>query len=165
MVRVLLIMGSDSDWQIMKKAAQTLKDFHIEFEVHVASAHRTTDRALLLAREAEKRGVEVIIAGAGAAAHLPGVLAAVTPLPVIGVPINATPLQGVDALYAIVQMPSGIPVAAVAIDGAKNAALLAVQILGVGDKSLREKIVRFKEEMAQEVEAKNSKIQNLLLEI
>lgn len=165
MVRVLLIMGSDSDWQIMKKAAQTLKDFHIEFEVHVASAHRTTDRALLLAREAEKRGVEVIIAGAGAAAHLPGVLAAVTPLPVIGVPINATPLQGVDALYAIVQMPSGIPVAAVAIDGAKNAALLAVQILGVGDKSLREKIVRFKEEMAQEVEAKNSKIQNLLLEM
>lgn len=164
MVKVLLVMGSDSDWQVMKKAAQTLKDFQIEFEVQVASAHRTTDRALRLAREAEERGVEVIIAGAGAAAHLPGVLAAVTPLPVIGVPINATALQGVDALYAIVQMPSGIPVATVAIDGAKNAALLAVQILATGDKSLRKKIVKYKEEMAREVEDKNTKIQNKLRE-
>lgn len=165
MVKVLLVMGSDSDWPVMKKAAQTLKEFNVEFEVHVASAHRTTERALLLAREADKRGVEVIIAGAGAAAHLPGVLAAVTPLPVIGVPINATPLMGVDALYSIVQMPSGIPVAAVAIDGAKNAALLAVQILSVGDKSIRAKIVRYKEDMAQEVEAKNNKIQNQLEEL
>lgn len=165
MTKVLIVMGSDSDWPVMKKAAQTLKEFDIEFEVHVASAHRTPDRALLLAGEAAKRGVEVIIAGAGAAAHLPGVLAAVTPLPVIGVPINATPLMGADALYAIVQMPSGIPVAAVAIDGAKNAALLAVQILGVGDKSIREKMVRFKEDMKAEVEAKNTKIQNQLKEL
>lgn len=165
MVKVLVVMGSDSDWPVMKKAASTLKEFNVDFEVHVASAHRTTDKALHLANNADKRGVEVIIAGAGAAAHLPGVLAAVTPLPVIGVPINATPLTGVDALYSIVQMPSGIPVAAVAIDGAKNAALLAVQILSVGDKSLREKIIKYKEDMAQEVEAKNNKIQNQLKEL
>lgn len=165
MVQVLVVMGSDSDWNVMKKCAETLKEFGVEYEVHVASAHRTTDRALELAQKAAGRGVEVIIAGAGAAAHLPGVLAAVTPLPVIGVPLNATPLQGVDALYAIVQMPAGIPVAAVAVDGAKNAALLAVQILGVKENALRDKIVAYKQKMAGEVAAKDAKIKELNAQI
>jgi len=159
MKEVLIIMGSDSDWPVMKKAAQALQEFNVEYEVHVASAHRTTDQALELAREAAGRGIEVIIAGAGAAAHLPGVLAALTPLPVIGVPLNATGLQGMDALYSIVQMPSGVPVATVAIDGAKNAALLAVQILGVKNKGLRERFVQYKQQMAREVAAKNEKVQ------
>lgn len=161
MKKVMIIMGSDSDWTVMKKAAQTLREFAVEYEVHVASAHRTPDRALGLASSALDRGIEVIIAGAGAAAHLPGVLAAVTPLPVIGIPINATSMQGLDALYAIVQMPSGIPVATVAIDGAKNAALLAVQMLGIKDKALQGKILSYKQQMAAEVEAKNEKIQKL----
>ena len=161
MTEVLIIMGSDSDWPVMKKAAETLREFNVGFEVYVASAHRSTDQALELAREAAGRGIEVIIAGAGAAAHLPGVLAAQTPLPVIGVPLNATSLQGMDALCAIVQMPSGIPVATVAIDGAKNAALLAVQILGLKNRDLREKFIRFKEKMAAEVAVKNGKIQEM----
>ncbi len=161
MKKVLIVMGSDSDWPIMKKAAQTLREFDIGYEINVASAHRTPDLALGLAKQAAERGIDVIIAGAGAAAHLPGVLAAVTPLPVIGVPINATSLAGKDALYAIVQMPSGIPVAAVAIDGAKNAALLAVQILSTGNEELRIKIVEYKKKLAAEVQEKNKKIQHL----
>lgn len=165
MKQVLIVMGSDSDWPIMKKCIQTLQEFAIGFEVHVASAHRTTEKALSLAREADQAGIEVIIAGAGAAAHLPGVLAAVTPLPVIGIPINATALSGVDALYAMVQMPSGIPVATVAIDGAKNAALLAVEILGIKDKKIREKIVQYKKQMALEVDEKDEKIQRLVGEL
>lgn len=160
--QVLIIMGSDSDWSIMEKTIITLREFGVGYEVHVASAHRTTDRALSLARDAYEEGFEVIIAGAGAAAHLPGVLAAVTPLPVIGVPINATALQGLDALYAMVQMPSGIPVATVAIDGAKNAAILAVQILGVKEGALRQKLLAYKEKMAVEVATKDEKIQNLI---
>jgi 5-(carboxyamino)imidazole ribonucleotide mutase len=158
-------MGSDSDWPVMKNAAKTLGDFGIEYEVHVASAHRTTSEALELARQAHHRGVDVIIAGAGAAAHLPGVLAAVTPLPVIGVPICATSLQGQDALLAIVQMPSGVPVATVAIDGAKNGALLAVQMLGIKDSSLREKFMNFKAQMAAEVREKNLRIQEQVKEL
>lgn len=165
MKEVLIIMGSDSDWPVMKKAAQTLKEFEVDFEITVASAHRTTDRALSLAQEAEARGFEVIIAGAGAAAHLPGVLAAVTTLPVIGIPINATPLQGLDALYSIVQMPSGIPVAAVAVDGSKNAALLALQILGLKHKELRERFALYKTQLAAEVRAKDEKIQKLASEL
>jgi 5-(carboxyamino)imidazole ribonucleotide mutase len=160
--QILIIMGSDSDWSVMEKAILTLREFGVSFAVRVASAHRTTERALSLARDAAKEGFEVIIAGAGAAAHLPGVLAAVTPLPVIGVPINATALQGQDALYAMVQMPSGIPVATVAIDGAKNAAILAVQILGIKQLELREKLLAYKEKMATEVMTKDEKIQNLL---
>jgi 5-(carboxyamino)imidazole ribonucleotide mutase len=163
--QVLVIMGSDSDWSIMKKTLITLKEFAIGYEVHVASAHRTTDCALQLAREAEQKGFAVIIAGAGAAAHLPGVLAAVTPLPVIGIPINSTALQGVDALYAMVQMPAGIPVATVAIDGAKNAALLALRILSVQDNALRQKLIEYKEQLAAEVTRKDEKIQNLVREI
>ncbi len=165
MTQVLIIMGSDSDWPIMKKAAETLRDFAIEYEVHVASAHRTTARALALAGDAADRGIEVIIAGAGGAAHLPGVLAAQTPLPVIGVPLNATSLQGVDALYAIVQMPAGIPVAAVSIDGAKNAALLAIQILAIKDKTIRQKVVDYRCSIAHEVETKNESIQKLAKEL
>lgn len=161
MKQVLIVMGSDSDWPVMKKAAQTLRDFGIEYEIRVASAHRSTGFALQLAAEAAGRGIEVIIAGAGAAAHLPGILAAVTPLPVIGVPISATSLQGKDALYSIVQMPPGIPVATVAIDGAKNAALLAVQIMGVKDKQLQEKMVAYKQEMSGEVAKKDKLIQQL----
>jgi 5-(carboxyamino)imidazole ribonucleotide mutase len=163
--KVLVIMGSDSDWPIMKKALVILKEFAVDYEAHVASAHRTMERALQLAREAHQKNFEVIIAGAGAAAHLPGVLAAVTPLPVIGIPINATALQGVDALYAMVQMPSGIPVATVAIDGAKNAALLAIQILGVKDSTLRQKLIEYKEQLAVEVAKKDEKIQNLVKEL
>jgi len=163
--KVMIVMGSDSDWAVMKKAAQTLREFEVEYEIHVASAHRTTSRALELAEGAVGRGIEIIIAGAGAAAHLPGVLAAVTPLPVIGIPINATSLHGIDALYAIVQMPSGIPVATVAVDGAKNAALLAVQMLGIKHTDLREKMVQFKLQMASEVDAKNEKVQQLNREL
>jgi len=160
--QVLVIMGSDSDWHVMENAVVILEQFAVNYEVHVASAHRTTERALALARQADHQGFDVIIAGAGAAAHLPGVLAAVTPLPVIGVPINATALQGVDALYAMVQMPSGIPVATVAIDGAKNAALLALQILGVKDHAFRKKICEYKSQLAEEVSLKDKKIQELI---
>lgn len=161
----MVIMGSDSDWPVMKKAVETLREFGVAFEAHVASAHRTTEQALDLARKAHEEGFAVIIAGAGAAAHLPGVLAAVTPLPVIGVPINGTALQGVDALYAMVQMPSGIPVATVAIDGAKNAALLAVQILSIKENRLRQQLIEYKRKMAAEVKAKDEKIQKLVAEL
>jgi phosphoribosylaminoimidazole carboxylase PurE protein len=157
--KVLIIMGSDSDWDVMKQAALTLYKFDVPFEVHVASAHRTPERVLALSKEAHTRGVEVIIAGAGAAAHLPGVAAAMTPLPVIGVPINATALMGTDALYAMVQMPSGVPVATVALDGASNAALLAVQILGIGDAELRNRFIRFKGAMAEDVSVKHANVQ------
>ena len=132
--KVGIVMGSDSDLKIMQDAVKVLRDFGVESELVVASAHRTPYKALQYAETAEERGIEVIIAGAGAAAHLGGVLAAVTPLPVIGVPINATALNGLDALYAMVQMPSGIPVATVAINGAKNAGILAAQILSVKDQ-------------------------------
>jgi len=158
-------MGSDSDWAIMKKSLEILREFGVGYVVHVASAHRTTNRALELARSAHQEGFEVIIAGAGAAAHLPGVLAAVTPLPVIGIPINATALQGVDALYAIVQMPSGIPVATVAIDGSKNAALLAIQMLSIKYEELREKIMKYKDKMVSEVAVKDEKVQALVREM
>lgn len=158
-------MGSDSDWPVMKKALEVLRKFGVGFEARVASAHRTTEQALELAKKAHEVGYSVIIAGAGAAAHLPGVLAAVTPLPVIGVPINGTALQGVDALYAMVQMPSGIPVATVAIDGAKNAALLAVQILSVKENKLRQQLIEYKRKMAAEVKAKDEKIQKLVAEL
>jgi 5-(carboxyamino)imidazole ribonucleotide mutase len=158
-------MGSDSDWPVMKKSLETLREFGVAFEAHVASAHRTTEQALELARKAHEEGFAVIIAGAGAAAHLPGVLAAVTPLPVIGVPLNGTALQGVDALYAMVQMPSGIPVATVAIDGAKNAALLAIQILSIKENRLRQQLIEYKRKMAAEVKAKDDKIQKLVAEL
>lgn len=157
--KVAVIMGSDSDYPIMKKTLQVMDDFGIPYEVLVASAHRTTDKALDYVVSAKDRGIQVIVAGAGAAAHLPGVLAAKTTLPVIGVPINATALAGVDALYAIVQMPSGVPVATVAIDGAKNAGLLAVQMLALADEGLAEALLSYKEAMAAEVETKDQRLQ------
>ncbi|MGI6224784.1 MAG: 5-(carboxyamino)imidazole ribonucleotide mutase [Peptococcales bacterium] len=159
-----IVMGSDSDLPIMQEAAKVLKAFGVGFELIVASAHRTPYKALRYAEKAEENGLEVIIAGAGAAAHLPGVLAAVTPLPVIGVPINATSLQGIDSLYAIVQMPSGIPVATVAINGAKNAGLLAVQILSLKYPELRKQFKDYKEKLAQEVELKAKKVKNSVIE-
>ena len=154
--KVGIVMGSDSDLKIMQDAVKVLREFGIESELVVASAHRTPYKALQYAESAEERGLEVIIAGAGAAAHLGGVLAAVTTLPVIGVPINATALNGVDALYAMVQMPSGIPVATVAIDGAVNAALLAVQILAVEDRGLAEKLEAHRDAGAEKAMAANA---------
>ena len=156
--KVAIVMGSDNDFEIMEKAYEVLKDFCVESEVIVASAHRTPYRALKYAEEAKDRGIKVIIAGAGAAAHLGGVLAAVTTLPVIGVPIDATPLKGVDSLYSIVQMPSGVPVASVAINGAKNAGILALQILALSDDNIQNKLIEFKEKMAQEVIEKSEKV-------
>ena len=162
--KVGIVMGSDSDLKIMQDAVKVLRDFGVESELVVASAHRTPYKALQYAESAEERGIEVIIAGAGAAAHLGGVLAAVTPLPVIGVPINATALNGLDALYAMVQMPSGIPVATVAINGANNAGILAAQILSVKEPELRKQLKAYKEKMAQEVEAKNQRVQEAVIE-
>lgn len=161
--KVGIVMGSDSDLKIMQDAAKILREFGIESELIVASAHRTPYKALQYAETAEERGIEVIIAGAGAAAHLGGVLAAVTTLPVIGVPINATALNGLDALYAMVQMPSGIPVATVAINGAKNAGILAAQILSVKEPELRKQLKDYKEKMAQEVEIKNQRVQEAVI--
>ncbi|MGE5576616.1 MAG: 5-(carboxyamino)imidazole ribonucleotide mutase [Syntrophothermus sp.] len=149
-----IVMGSDSDLPVMQDAAKILDLFDIAYEITVISAHRTPDRAAEYARGAARRGLKVIIAGAGGAAHLPGVLAAYTPLPVVGVPIKTATLNGVDSLYSIVQMPSGIPVATVGINGAKNAGLLAVQILSVAEPALRQKMVAYKETLAAEVEQK-----------
>ena len=164
MAKVAIVMGSDSDLKVMAESAKILKSFGVEYEMIVASAHRTPYKALEYAQTAEEKGIEVIIAGAGAAAHLAGVLAAVTVLPVIGVPINATALAGVDALYAMVQMPSGIPVATVAINGAKNAGILAAQILAVKDGELRQKLHAYKEKMAKEIEKKSLRVQNAIIE-
>ena len=156
-----VIMGSDSDYPVMEAACNALEQFEIPYEVLVASAHRTPDRTQKYIRGARKKGLRVVIAGAGAAAHLPGVLAAETTLPVIGVPIDSSPLNGFDSLLAICQMPGGIPVATMAIGkaGAKNAGLLAAQILAVGDSRLSAKLQRQREKMAREVVAKDKKLQ------
>ncbi len=151
--KVLILMGSESDWNVMKEAHEFLKRFEIGVHAEIASAHRTPEKTKELAETARAKGIRVIIAGAGAAAHLPGVVAAFTDLPVIGVPIASTPLAGTDALYAIVQMPKGIPVATVAINGAANAAILALQILAVdaspaGDIA-REKLKKYRTEMKE----------------
>ena len=143
-------MGSTSDLPVMEKAAKVLNDMEIPFEINALSAHRTPAEVEAFARNAAGRGIEVIIAGAGMAAHLPGVIAAMTPVPVIGVPINSS-LDGMDALLAIVQMPPGIPVATVAINGAMNAGILAVQILAVGDERLKAKMVEFKESLKKKI--------------
>lgn len=148
--RVSIIMGSTSDLPVMEKAAKVLNDMGIPFEMNALSAHRTPDEVEDFAKNAAERGIEVIIAGAGMAAHLPGVIAAMTPVPVIGVPINSS-LSGMDALLAIAQMPPGIPVATVAINGAMNAGILAVQILAVGDAALKVKMVDFKESLKKKI--------------
>ena len=156
--RVGIVMGSDSDWPLVQKAADTLKSFGVAFEVRVMSAHRTPDVACEYASTAAQRGLKVVIAAAGLAAHLGGVLAAHTVLPVIGIPMPGGPLNGQDALYATVQMPSGIPVATVGIGNAANAALLAVQILGTADEGLRAKFADHKAAMRQKVIEADAKL-------
>ena len=155
-VRVGVIMGSDSDWSVMSDAADALAAFDVAYEIGVYSAHRTPQRMLDYAQQAADRGVEVIIAGAGGAAHLPGMVAAATPLPVIGVPVPLAKLDGLDSLLSIVQMPGGVPVATVSIGGARNAGLLAVRILAVSDRGLRSRIVAFQNELADSVLAKDA---------
>lgn len=162
-MKVAIIMGSDSDWPVVQPAADVLASFGVETEVMVASAHRTPDKVHVFAAGARERGVEVVIAAAGAAAHLPGVIAAYTTLPVIGIPINSTSLNGLDALFSIVQMPAGIPVAAMAVNGAKNAAIFAVQIMAAKHTQLVEKLAENREKMANEVEEKAARLSAKLL--
>lgn len=149
--KVGVLMGSSSDKEIMQGAVDALSEFGIDFEVHVISAHRTPDRACEYARSAEANGIDVIIAGAGGAAHLPGVIAAFTPLPVIGVPIKSAALNGMDSLLSIVQMPSGVPVATVGINAAKNAGILAAEIIGVREPEIRGRVCAYKERLAEQV--------------
>jgi len=153
-----ILMGSDSDWPTMKAASDTLTELGVGCEVNVMSAHRTPDDVAEYARTAEKRGLKVIITGAGGAAHLGGMVAALTPMPVIGVPIETKCAGGLDSLLSIVQMPSGVPVAAVAVGGAKNAGILAAQIIATGDAALRERLVKFKAKIADDARAKNRKL-------
>ena len=158
-----IIMGSDSDWPTVEPAAQVLADFGIPFEVGVVSAHRTPEKMLAYAKEAHTRGLKAIIACAGGAAHLPGMVAAATPLPVIGIPRALKDLDGLDSLLSIVQMPSGVPVATVSIGGAKNAGLLAARILGAGDPAIQDKMVAYQENIAEEVEQKDKNLRAKLL--
>jgi 5-(carboxyamino)imidazole ribonucleotide mutase len=153
--KVLIIMGSDSDFPVMEKCLKTLDGFGIEYEVHACSAHRTPEKAATLSRDAVKNGFELIIAAAGMAAHLPGVMAAFTPLPVIGVPIKSPVMDGLDSLFSIVQMPPGVPVATVAVNGSVNAAVLAAQIIGVKSEEMQKKVIEYKEDMEKKVEQKN----------
>lgn len=157
---VAIIMGSDSDWSVMADAAAALTEFGIEHEVEVVSAHRTPDRMIEFGRTARDRGLKVIIAGAGGAAHLPGMVASVTSLPVIGVPVPLAKLDGLDSLLSIVQMPAGIPVATVSIGGARNAALLAVRILSVSEPVLATKLAEFATSLEIAVAAKNAALQS-----
>ena len=159
MTQIGVIMGSDSDFNVMEEALTVLQQFEIAYEVKISSAHRTLERTVDWVRAFEDQGGKLIIAGAGLAAHLPGVIAGATVLPVIGVPLSSGALQGVDALYAIVQMPPGIPVATVGIGGAKNAALLAVQILAAEDSALRQKVKDYRAKMQKDVEAKDEALQ------
>lgn len=159
---VSIIMGSDSDLSIMKDAAKFLEDMGISYEMKILSVHRTPEKALEYANSLKENGVKVIIAGAGGAAHLPGVFAALVPtVPVIGVPIHTKTLSGVDSLYSIVQMPSGIPVATVAINGAKNAGILASSIIAVGNEDVKTKLATFKDSLKDAVTKKDEKLQNL----
>ncbi|WP_299583739.1 5-(carboxyamino)imidazole ribonucleotide mutase [uncultured Sunxiuqinia sp.] len=148
--KVSIIMGSTSDLEVMEKAAKILDEFEIPFEINALSAHRTPEEVERFTKSAKDRGVQVIIAGAGMAAHLPGVIASMTPLPVIGVPIKAS-LDGMDALLAIVQMPPGIPVATVAINGAQNAGILAIQMMALGDAALMERLVAYKSDLKEKI--------------
>jgi len=155
-----VVMGSDSDWSVMSDAAQALKEFGIEYEVEVLSAHRTPERMIEWGKAAADRGIKVIIAGAGGAAHLPGMLASVTTLPVVGVPVALAKLDGMDSLLSIVQMPAGIPVATVSIGGARNAGILAARIIGTNDASMREKLAAFGESLKVTVAEKNEKLKS-----
>ncbi len=153
---VSIVMGSDSDWPTMKAAAEALAEFGVPYEADVVSAHRMPEDMVRFGREAHERGVKAIIAGAGGAAHLPGMLAALTPLPVIGVPVALKYLDGMDSLLSIVQMPAGVPVATVAIGNARNAGLLAVRILAAGDPALLERMLDFQEELRDAAHAKGA---------
>lgn len=155
-------MGSDSDWRVMSDASQALSDFGIPHEVEVVSAHRTPDKLLRYGREARSRGLKVIVAGAGGAAHLPGMLASLTPLPVVGVPVQLSTLDGLDSLLSIVQMPGGIPVATVSINGAKNAGLLAARILATSDDAVADRMEQYAQSLEQQVEEKNRRLKDSL---
>ncbi|MFT7246262.1 MAG: 5-(carboxyamino)imidazole ribonucleotide mutase [Candidatus Azotimanducaceae bacterium] len=155
--KVAIIMGSDSDFPIMKPAQQVLEELGIESETRIVSAHRMPDRMFEFAKQAESLGFNVIIAGAGGAAHLPGMVASLTVLPVVGVPVSATKLQGQDSLLSIVQMPAGIPVATVAIDNAKNAGILAAQIIGATDMSVRDRVRQWRDQLTADVQARADK--------
>lgn len=158
--KVSIIMGSTSDLGVMEKAAKLLEEFEIPFEMNALSAHRTPAEVEIFAKGAKDRGIKVIIGGAGMAAHLPGVIAAMTPIPVIGVPINAS-LSGFDSILAILQMPPGIPVATVAVNGALNAAILAVQMMATGDEVLMQKLVEYKESLKQKIVKANQELSAL----
>jgi 5-(carboxyamino)imidazole ribonucleotide mutase len=155
-----VVMGSDSDWSVMSDAADSLKEFGIEYEVEVLSAHRTPEKMIEWGKAAASRGIKVIIAGAGGAAHLPGMLASVTTLPVIGVPVSLSKLDGMDSLLSIVQMPGGIPVATVSIGGAKNAGILAARILGTNDPDLEKKLIEYGKSLASLVAEKNEQLKS-----
>ncbi len=156
---VSIVMGSDSDLRVMQAAVDVMVEFGVDYEVDIVSAHRTPQKLFDFAQIAASRGVQVIIAGAGGAAHLPGMVASITPLPVIGVPIKSSnSIDGWDSVLSILQMPGGVPVATVALDGAKNAGLLAVQILGVADDKVREKMVAYKEGLREQVTAKADRV-------
>ncbi len=159
---VSIIMGSTSDLGVMKQAAEFLNEMEIPFEINALSAHRVPEQVVEFAKNAHKRGVKVIIAGAGGAAHLPGVIAALTPLPVVGVPINSSnSIDGWDSILSILQMPAGIPVATVALDGAKNAGILAMQIIATGDKVMQEKVVNFKADLAKKIVSANKELSEI----
>jgi 5-(carboxyamino)imidazole ribonucleotide mutase len=158
--RVGIVMGSDSDWPVMQAAGAALTEFDVAFEADVVSAHRMPDEMLAYGREAAGRGLSVIIAGAGGAAHLPGMLAAVTPLPVIGVPVPLKHLDGMDSLLSIVQMPAGVPVATVAVGNARNAGLLAVRILAAADPDLRARMETFQQELRVSAQEKGKVVRN-----
>ncbi|MER6576071.1 5-(carboxyamino)imidazole ribonucleotide mutase [Nonomuraea sp. NPDC001023] len=157
-VKIGIVMGSDSDWPVMKAAAEAVAEFGVSFEADVVSAHRMPVEMIEYGRQAASRGIRVIIAGAGGAAHLPGMLASVTPLPVIGVPVPLKYLDGMDSLLSIVQMPAGVPVATVAVGGARNAGLLAVRILGASDAGLRERMEEFQGRLKEQAYAKGEKL-------
>jgi 5-(carboxyamino)imidazole ribonucleotide mutase len=160
---VSVIMGSDSDWPVMQAAAEALAEFEVRFEVGVVSAHRTPQRMLDHARDAAGRGIRVVVAGAGGAAHLPGMVAAATPLPVIGVPVPLKHLDGMDSLLSIVQMPAGVPVATVSVGGARNAGLLAVRILAASDPALLARMAAFQADLERSVLAKDEALRRSLL--
>ncbi len=160
--RVAVVMGSDSDWSVMSDAVAALAEFGVDAEVEVVSAHRTPEKMIAFGRDAAGRGISVIIAGAGGAAHLPGMLASVTTLPVIGVPVPLAKLDGLDSLLSIVQMPAGVPVATVSIGGARNAGLLAVRILSIADAGLAAKLAAFAASLERQVAEKNAALQSKL---
>ena len=156
-----IIMGSDSDLPILQSAAQILEELQVTYELTIVSAHRTPQRLFDYAQQAETKGLEVIIAGAGGSAHLPGMIAAITPLPVIGVPVKTSTLQGLDSLLSIVQMPGGVPVATVAINNAKNAGILAAQIIGIKQPDVRQRVKQYKAQLATEVSDKAQLVETM----